>query len=482
MQGHSSGIFKVILEKSFLNMYPATGMEKHQNCLSSYMKRLFVTGSLALVVCFCTAAYANVELEFDVHSNKIRQTRKEKKEEAGDSSLKVVLGKDYFSFSQGERQEIYDFVKRRVFLIDQQRKIYEDESLFYNIGFRSLEMQNRLAMEASFKAATVKGLSMDSSLAEHLFSITGKDSRLKMTETKGEGTISFETDDKELMSWSLEAIDVTKTEMHQFIKFFRYHFGGHPSILKKLEAFGRIPKSIKITVYDIGSKETSLLTLASVSKTSETPYDIDDLKPGILPDDKDELSKIIYRVRFENPNLYQQRANDVLKAAEDDFSKKKYFESFLGYMEYGFQTGKTSESLVQKKGILQTDENVNKYLAADAAFPKGRSLVTFQQLRNFTEGHKHIIMTMEGDIQASIGNVDEAKRLLLAALEVNPYLAGVYMDLGKVYYMQYNTLQAWRCWDLGRKLAPASKAGKLDTGKETDNLEKNLVRDYGDFF
>jgi hypothetical protein len=445
---------------------------------------------LVLLAFFCSAAaYADDILEFTVHSEKTIRRLNEKKEETkkqetSDTVLKVVLGKDYFSYSEGDRQEIYDLKKRRIFTIDRKENIYNDESLFMNIGFRSMELRNRQAMEAAFKAIKFKGATMRSAqpFAEHLFSIPDEGSGPKISESTDKGAVSFRSEGTDLMSWSLDGVDVSEAEMRQFVKFFRYHFGGHPMILKRMAANGKVPRSLKMNRYDLGEDETILITLTSFNKSSDAPYDLGGLKPGVFSEDTDGLSKTIYRVRYEPPGLYKKRADDVLKNAEEDFSKGRYFESFLGYMEYGFQTGRISEAMKRKGSDLRGDENVKKYMAATASLTEGqkeaeKALAVLQRLLDLSTAHKQVIMAQEGEFQARLGNSAEAKRLWLAALEIDPYLVTVYMDLGRAYYREYNTLQAWRCWDLGRKLAPGYEASK-----DVDDLEKKLLTEYPDFF
>jgi len=63
------------------------------------------------------------------------------------------------------------------------------------------------------------------------------------------------------------------------------------------------------------------------------------------------------------------------------------------------------------------------------------------------------------------------------ALDGNRYLAGVYKDLGDLYYDAYETNVAWDCWDAARKIAPSLEM--LDSVRD---LEEHLETAYPRFF
>lgn len=65
----------------------------------------------------------------------------------------------------------------------------------------------------------------------------------------------------------------------------------------------------------------------------------------------------------------------------------------------------------------------------------------------------------------------------MAALTANPYIVGAWKDLGDLYFNEYNTRDAWRCWDLARELLPTH--GLLKTVGE---FEQNLLNTYPEFF
>jgi hypothetical protein len=77
---------------------------------------------------------------------------------------------------------------------------------------------------------------------------------------------------------------------------------------------------------------------------------------------------------------------------------------------------------------------------------------------------------------AAIG-FDDARRLLLAALKVNPYNPSVWMDLGSAYQRAYATEPAFACWDFARELAPAHAVARA-----VDSLERRLEADLPEFF
>ena len=76
-----------------------------------------------------------------------------------------------------------------------------------------------------------------------------------------------------------------------------------------------------------------------------------------------------------------------------------------------------------------------------------------------------------------LGQSSGAQKLMIAALKINPYIAGAYKDLGDMFFSEFDMASAWVCWDFGQKLAPDHFMLKpiLD-------YEAELLKNLPDFF
>jgi hypothetical protein len=73
--------------------------------------------------------------------------------------------------------------------------------------------------------------------------------------------------------------------------------------------------------------------------------------------------------------------------------------------------------------------------------------------------------------------IQESRGLLIEALEVNPFLAVAYKDVGDIYLGEYDGRRAWRCWEAARRIAPNHEAVK-----QVDKLEEMLANEHPDYF
>ncbi len=74
-------------------------------------------------------------------------------------------------------------------------------------------------------------------------------------------------------------------------------------------------------------------------------------------------------------------------------------------------------------------------------------------------------------------NSHEAIGHYLKAIEANPCLTGAYVDLAKILQSQFQTYQAWKCWEIARSIAPDHQMVKGFI-----QLEKQLLTMHPEFF
>jgi len=62
-------------------------------------------------------------------------------------------------------------------------------------------------------------------------------------------------------------------------------------------------------------------------------------------------------------------------------------------------------------------------------------------------------------------------------LQARPFIAGVYKDLGDNLLMSYDASGAWRCWDIGRRIAPG-----FQNFKAVNQFESALATQHPEYF
>jgi hypothetical protein len=423
-----------------------------------------------------------------VHSEREEKEEKDKKwlkksetKEPTDYKLTVVLNKDYFIRNDERSRTIYDFEKKRIFTVDDQKKQYQDNSLYSDLGFRVYELKNREFLGNIMQKAGVAGNPMSAAVSEHLFSLEIKDVKTKIEEAKHNGNLTFSADGKPLMTISEDGEAVGRDELSRFLRFVRYTYGGHPAILRRISALGKIPGKITINRYNMAA-EIMTLTLISDQTGPDAPYSLTGSEEKLdSASAEDALARTMLRIKKEPPELYRKQSDETLLNASKAFEKKQYLTSMLSYLEYSLQTGSPlPESFQARREAIQNDVSVREFFAVLTPNSKEeaeKALPVYEKLRGKEKTKNHVLMIFEANIRSSLGQEEKAEKLFLQVLKQNPYITGVYKDLGDIYFNRYLTPKAWQCWDLGRRLAPEFK-----NFKPIDELEKKLAQEHPEYF
>jgi tetratricopeptide (TPR) repeat protein len=433
--------------------------------------RLIIAGLLLLIA---GAAQASLLLVFAEEETVSKQ---DEKPVTTATKLSVEIGPDYFSRDDSVERVIYDFKGRRIYRVNLQQKSYIDDSLFMMPGFRVTEFQNRLYLAEVMEKAGVKDNPMAVTMSEHLFSILKKDHKPDIKQQKTRDEVSFLWQGKKLAGFSRELVKVDKEHKRGFMRFFRYYQAGHPQILQALDKLDGIPVRIEMYKSNVADR-TTVLQLETHTVSAANGYELAGLKESPA---EGELADLFRADLPYTPQALQAAAQKVLASADTAYSKKRYLDSMLAYMEYHLMLGEALPPEFQARGkLMGEDAAVKKMLAS--INPKSqeeaeKAVETLAEMHTQSKDRKHVLLIFEANVRQSLKQADDAKKNFKAALAVNPYIVGAWKDLGDVYFHQFDTQAAWRCWDHARELKPTH--GLLKTVAE---LEQNLVTNFPELF
>jgi len=430
---------------------------------------------------FANSASANIEFSIHVHQTTEKKDSDNKiLRDENRSEMLVNIGDGYFSYTSKGTKYIYDFTKKRVLTIDMSKRIFSDDSLFSNIGFREYEFKNRLMLGGALAAAKIEDNPMQQVLSEHLFSLQKKDAHSKLSQTLENDFLLFAAGGKELLSYSRQGEQVAHKDKETFVKFFRYVFGGHPQILDKLLSDDVIPKSIRIHRYNM-FHEINALTISAIKNTPKKSFSIEGNRPGVLSNDSDEFSIHLNKIKHSKNMPLENHLKLLLSRAEEHYKNGHYMDTMLAYLEYNLVSGLPFPSTFhEQKAILIQNRNVKQLLASLSPKSKEKAeqfLSVLQNLEKASKQQSHVLKIFEANIQMSLRHHQEAKELFYKALKINPYITGAYKDLGGIYFNEYNAVLAWRCWDVARKIAPTHKMLT-----QINKFETRLSMDHPEFF
>jgi hypothetical protein len=156
----------------------------------------------------------------------------------------VVLADNYLSRHAGNTTVVYDFERRRYYVLDEAAKTYDEYSLFDIIGFRELELRNRGAMRKAVASANLERKLPPEIEDEHELAVQGATPRTVEVREDGADEV-FSSDGIVLLSHGKDATPVSPSDAARFVQYLRYTFSGHPAVLAALQKEGRIPVHLR---------------------------------------------------------------------------------------------------------------------------------------------------------------------------------------------------------------------------------------------
>ena len=447
-------------------------------------KAILVILIVVLAFSFTGNSFANLSFSIHVQQTKDQQDADKKiYQEKNEYDMSVDLGDTYFSYTRGGILRIYDFVKKRLITIELSNKIYSDDSLFATILYRTMEFQNRLWPGGIFNIPRFKkDIPMASVFNEHLLSLEQKDKKPEVSEISKDGFLHFSSEGKELLSYSTKGEEVSPDNKKMFITFFRYVFAGHPQILKKLSSDNVIPKSMCVNQFDSLLSETNLLTISMIKSTPDMLYSLENYIPGVLSNDKDRFSKILHDIKYSKTIDMESRLELLQSRASEYFKNGNYLDMMLAYLECSLSSDlPLPKAFVKRKKVLEEADTISKlYLTIKRKKnikEAEESLAILQEWEKNAKNERYLLKYYEANHQSRIGKRQEAKDLYYEVIKASPLITGVYKDIGLLFFKEYDTVLAWRCWDVARKIAP-----KHDLLSQINEGETNLYKNYPEYF
>jgi tetratricopeptide (TPR) repeat protein len=404
----------------------------------------------------------------------------------------MVLGADRLVCEVAAARDILDFRERRLRVVDLGRREYVDWSLYSVPLFRAMELGSRNALHAALKAAGVKGgPDWTPTLIQHELAISDPGSPPEIRRTETATGVSFYWKDKPLFEYRKEYAPASQATMTLLAQYFRYgSYGAHPMILRELQALPGIPKSITHTAYDSlkGSASSptrrSRYVLDRVSAGERSSFSVAGFTETPPPELAEETALMgIARRDPSGASVQIARATQGFERAE---AAGRYFEASLAALELYLQTGDPRWQQRALDDHVRWDPNVR---GLDSALQPDQdhlweAIRTLRSLRPKAGEFSHVLMLIEANLHARRRTgpdlehaFDDARRLHLAALKVNPYNPSVWRDLGSTYQLAFATEPALFCFDFARELAPDH-----DIVHALDAMERRLEAELPEFF
>ncbi len=446
---------------------------------------------LGLALMLGTAARGDLELRFDATIKVVpdeglvlTDPSKKPKTTTDANPIRVVLGPGRIVDEKRGIVRIHDFGKRRLLTIDGAAKRYTDESLFPVLGFRVMELQNRVGLAGALEVAKLKVVPMPVPLSEHLFSLDDPKTKAKIDRKVEAGMVSLSWEGKPLLAFSEKVAAVGPDDRARFVQFVRYIHGGHPEVLKALEALDGVPERLVIAQRDGFRRTTTVLELKAHAQVAELPIAFEGLDRGFPEGLGEPFRKLVETARSQGPKDYARRAEALVERQQRAFADGKGLDGFLALSEHGLQTGGKMPGLdaERARAVLGADDDARLLMTAlqppADADGAARAIATLKDLNDRSdERSRHMLKIFEANNRTAKGEADKAEGLFVEALTVNPSIVGAWKDLGDLHVRRYDMVGAWICWDIARAIYPEHRMMRpvLD-------FEAQLLKDYPEYF
>jgi hypothetical protein len=378
-----------------------------------------------------------------------------------------------------DSERIFDFVARRVVVLDHAKRSSHEFSLYAEPGFRELELVNRMALSRGF--AAIMGEKYDLVDAEAELGMRGDPpAKLKMTEMRRGEERVFVINKREVVTF-VPAADEVPTGLAKGVdRLYLFEAQLHPQVRAALTAQVSLPARLTYGFRLLGS-QTQVTWQLREAVVEEMDLTAAAAQYPIGPVQPEPILEVAWRVRSgqagapPTPADYEARAEKLL-------AEGRAFESFLVAMESGFATDVMPEGLMRRaRAAAASDPRMHAYSrAAEIELAHGDANESLKLLEPLDAA------ALEGGPAIYVQRSNQHVRLrdgtrgieeFAKALAVNPFIVGAWLDAGRLYYNSFAMPMAWSCWDAARSIAPGSALFR-----DVDEMEAALRRKHPEFF
>ncbi len=414
-------------------------------------------------------------------------------------TITVSTGADTVQVDDKNGSTIFNFKSRKCIEINHEKKTYSETPIMGQLAFRVAETANRMflgkLLGSAFKAQ--KSSTFDKFFNEAMFSLVLKSSGKEAitsgyvpVKTKVGSEIQYLYNKDIVTSLTPSATPLSPETYRQLSRWLIAEMKIHPAIRLDIEKLAKAPQ--KLTYYLINdpvSRERATYSLKKYTPGNSVVKMPVGYTKIYLPDDPllPVYSKIA-ELKKPPENLKELTIMRYKKSVEE----KNYFDAMLTITEYGLQTGENlGAQMAGIKDQLSEDPECRKMLAGlgepqneqEATLALGsldmvdRSKSDKSYLIDIFRANLIINMYKNGSGEVSTSLEKSPIKAFVSVLEHNPFIAGVYHDLGDYLEKEYKHVFAWNCYDIARSFYP-----KHPFMEDVNEREKDLLSKYPEFF
>lgn len=444
------------------------------------MRLFFLSFCFFSFVAFVAPATASEGLQFTVNKTVIQESL-EGNEEKTQTQQVVTLWPHAFSVEEGQLQTIYDFDKDLKLEIDHSAKVFKEIPLYATVMFRRQELQNRRAMIKMMGQMASSSAVPSLPEMEMLFGMKyDVEIPRKYIQEHRDKSVAFSYKGRDVFSMIFSETQMPKDLRNSYKHYLVYEHRIHPDIREALDGFtvfhseifyvvNAYPDSDMKYVYEIENVE-----VASASNYSEPP------SYQRLFSRNQALHVLIEKSLFKatqphDKTKYVSDARDLLK-------QEKYLDAFLAasadVLHYENPQIELLEEIFSKAPQNDPAMLVLLYTAVETDDERREAIDIFEKIAEKVElSYGYVLDLWAARYQAQLQNKKESLQSYFKVVKANPYLVGVYKDIGSVLMEMQRVDEAWNAWMAFSALAGDSK---MQVSFQKHNLE--MKEKYPEYF
>jgi hypothetical protein len=421
------------------------------------VRTAIVTAALVLAP---LVAQANVEItvksEHSILPVKGMKTVKGDEKPPPNQTIHLTIGRRWIQWDDGSNRAVYDFAKHIVIGVDPETHRLAEESLYAALSGRDAELENRMMLGSALEAGKVEDNPMSPTIVEHELSLRRDANRPSgIARKSSDGEQRYLWHEKELFAYSTKLVPLAAADRDLYIRYVRYTVGGHPEVLDDLQKLDGIPKWLRYR--DPMTGNATRLEVVESRTTPDAPYVLPALEKA--PMKNPGAAAAAAAVAASTAESRAAAAARIIATANEAADAGKPLQAMLGYLEHHLMLdGGMPPDFNKRSETIVHDSNVKTLLASVQARSEAQAkdnIATLARLAPFAGDKAYVLGIFRADMESQLGNRESAIALFVAALTKNPFITGVWKDLGDSLDTGYDAADTWRCYETARIIAPS---------------------------
>ncbi|MCK4643953.1 hypothetical protein KAU32_10025 [bacterium] len=400
------------------------------------------------------------KIESETQIEKIHSTQGDCDEAEG--GIEVTLGLDFFIVDNAKATNIYDFGGKKIQSFDKEKMEYSETSLYAIVAFHSAEFENRKMLGQALleTGSDPSAVSLDLYTIETEFGIeSGEISNNEFRTRKKKGKTDHKYGKSIVAQIESSSKVLPKDLKDTFDKFLLYYCSIHPVVRRKIRDAKYIPETIRYNFNEMNMNKTVSLELKKIAISDDKSFNAPEGYKKLIS--APELENILQEGLLCEKGENYLDEEDYIEISKKAYNNNDFLNAIIPLMEYFLQEGlNMSEEGINLFKASQMDErvmilmqglsteNINSEKDVESA------LELIESLNRDQIDRVHVIDIFRANLYNSIGKDQMAIKLFSSVLKENPYLTGVYIDLGAIYIASYNMDITWDLWSIAKKISP----------------------------